>query len=631
MLLQRAGAPWAGQQQRLVQAGRCPLAVRAAAGQHTAPSVSPANSVGLSASDLAKRIKAANSTVELLQLHAANRDRLDSMHYAALFSKLVQAVQLSSTLTVKTHSQHEQQLLPQQQQLYQQQQQSQVHVQQLLQLLLAELPHVINQMQPGPLSAVLRALVKLQLQPQPQLLLALLYRAHKGLGFSAFGSRELCTVAHALVDLQPVDLPWTATGAAAVQTGKGSAAHSADQLLYVQQQSNSRPEQPNSTTTNCASSSSSSWDPLLVQELFYALGCSLPRCNAQDAAQSLLAVARLRYVPSEAWLQVWLQRATQLLPQFSPQGLANAAYGLARALQSRGGVPCRSTLDQAQANRDALGADSSSSRSGGAVRTSAQPLQQPPLQQSALLAAAHTWLQSCLRVAVLHTQSLKPQELIGQLLWAAGKLSCTPPEPARHHLLTAAESMLASCDARHLSASLYAFALLDHMPDAAVARVLWSALSKQVSNLGPRDLDEILWAAGKLRLQPPAAVREQLQQQALLLLGGKHAQTSAQPLQLAGMQGKQGFGQQGPRHVVGVLRGMAKMGWQLQEKYLVRFQGAMLEQLDSCIPQDFANMLWALAVAGVKVEARDGEAQSAAARDEEAAVEVPQLSPVPSR
>jgi hypothetical protein len=515
----------------------------------------------MSASSLTKRIKQASSTVELLQLHAAHRDRLDSIHYAALFSKLLQAAEYSTTVQQHQlyHQQHQDVHL-QQWRLYQLQQHPQEHTQQLQQVLLADLPYIIRHLQPGPLCSVLRVLVKLDVQLAPQLLQALLHQAQRGLGFSTFEPRELCTLAHALAELQPVQIPWSPQGAAA--------AASAD------------------SSTN---GSSSSWDPVLLQELFYALGRSLPRCNAQDAAQALLAVARLRYAPSEAWLQVWLQRATQLLPHFSPQGLANAAYGLVRALQLRGDVESRGSSDWAQQQPISGGSSSSSN------------LQQDSQQQqsSALLAAAHAWLQSCLQVSVLHLSTLKPQELIGQLLWAAGKLSCSPPEPARHHLLTSAEAMLAVCDARHLCAALYAFALIAHRPEPAAAEVFWVGLRQQGSNLGPRDLDEVLWAAGKLQLQPPAAVREQLQQHALLLLGGKPGMSAT-----AAAVGSKADGAQAPRHVVGVLRGMVGLGWKLQEKYVVLFQGALLEQLDACVPQDYANALRALAVAGAEVESR---------------------------
>jgi hypothetical protein len=171
--------------------------------------------------------------------------------------------------------------------------------------------------------------------------------------------------------------------------------------------------------------------------------------------------------------------------------------------------------------------------------------------------------------------------------------------------------MLPACDARHLCATLYAFALLGHRPDAAAARGFWSCLSWQVPNLGPRDLDEVLWAAGKLEMQPPGHVRDLLQQHALLLLvaGDQGAATASPGCESnAGAHPKQQQQQQrswqGCRHVVGVLRGMAALGWQLDEKYLVRFQGVLLELLEHCKPQDYANTLWALATAGTTQEAR---------------------------
>jgi hypothetical protein len=185
-----------------------------------------------------------------------------------------------------------------------------------------------------------------------------------------------------------------------------------------------------------------------------------------------------------------------------------------------------------------------------------------------------------------------------------------------HRLLTAAEEMLPFCDARHLCAALYAFTLVNHSPDRATSRVLWASLVQQGLYLSPRDLSEVLWAAGQLQLQPPAAVRLLLQQQALLLLGGQPQQdpSAAAAAQMQGSASqRQGSATYRvsishpathPRHVVGVLRGMVGLGWQLQEKYVVRLQTVLLGQLESCSPQDISNTLWALATAGVQVETR---------------------------
>lgn len=591
--------PHHGRQQRCVAATVC----AAAAGGHWPHG---SGSVPLSASSLTRRIKQSSSTLELLQLHAAHRDSLDSIHYAALFNKLVTAHQSEhggiGDDAGGLHHKQQQRLSHQwQEQLYQQHSPA-AHRQQLLSVLLADLPYIIHSLQPGPLCVVLRALVKLHVQPHPQLLLALLHHAHRVLGFRAFQPRELCTVAHALAELPPLDLPWTGTlpsPPVAAASSSGLQQQHLDQQQQGQDDAGTAEQHPLSVH--------SSWDPLLLQELFLALGSSLQHCNAQDAAQAVLAAARLRYAPSEAWLQLWLCRATQLLPQFTPQGLANAAYGLVRALQMRGEAGISSSWDLAAAPPGSP----TSSRSSAQLVQQQHQQQQQSHPQSALLGAARAWLQSCLQVSVLHASTLKPQELAGQLLWAAGKLSCSPPDPARHHLLASAQAMLPACDARHLCATLYAFALLGHRPDAAAARGFWWCLSHQVSNLGPRDLDEVLWAAGKLEMQPPGHVRDLLQQHALLLLvAGDQRAATASPggESSAGAHPKQPQQQQrswqGSRHVVGVLRGMAALRWQLHEKYLVRFQGVLLELLEECKPQDYANTLWALAIAGSTLEAR---------------------------
>lgn len=550
-------------------------AVSAAAARHGSHSTPPPPGV------VTKWIKNASSTVELLQLHASYRGTLDGIHYAALFNKLLQ--------TSPQQQQHQgrslnnEQWLAQHQPLLQHQQRHpQQHRALLLQALLADLPGIVPSMQPGPLVVVLRALTKLHAAalPDPQLLQALLHHAHRNLGFQAFSPRELCTFAQALAELQPVDVPWTTTTAAA----RGATAR-----LQQQQRSSEGATASSSLVNNSISSSRSCWDPVLLQDLFCALGLSLQHCNAQDTAQAVLAVAQLRYVPSEPWLQLWLVRANQLLPQFTPQGLSNAAYGLVRALQLMGQLRSSSSSSYEWA---VVMTTNSSTNTNSAQRPQQQLPQQHSQQQqeqeqeqSELLAGARSWLQSCLKVSVLHRTSFKQEELIGQLLWAAGTLSCTVPEPARHHLLTSAQALLPRCDARHLCAALYAFAMCGMTPDEAAARVLWSRLADQVLDISPGDLAQALWSAGKLQLQPPRRVRGVLQQQALALVAE----------------------QQSPRYLVGVLRGMVTLGWQLQDKYVVRFQGAFLEQLEgSCVPQDYANMLWALAAGGAKVEARCG-------------------------
>jgi hypothetical protein len=311
-------------------------------------------------------------------------------------------------------------------------------------------------MRPRAVANCLWALSKLQLKLPQQLLQMLLHRASCELGFSRFEPRQLCIVAYALVQLQ-------------------------EQGLF-------------SVTNNSSSSSSSSgrdqlYSPVLLDDMFTALGAGLSNCSAHDMAQAVYALARLRHVPPQGWLAAWLQRAQQLLPQFTAQGLANAAYGLAAVMWQAGYIIAPNNSSSSDSSRG---------------------LTLP--QQQHLLAAARVWLQACLRVSLLHLPFLQPSELFGQLLWAAGKLRCALPQPAGHHLLLKTQALLPECDAAHLSIALYCFAVLGQTPTQTWLQCFWQRVRQELLQFSALHVSRMLWSAEVLQLQLPEGLGWRLQQ-----------------------------------------------------------------------------------------------------------------------
>jgi hypothetical protein len=418
----------------------------------------------LSAQELTKRIKHA-SAAELLQLHSRNRQALDDIHVSAFLSRLANlsgsssgwpGTRQSSSWQQQQHESFRVQPTSPQQGWQQQQQQHLQLQQQLLAALLTDLQRLIPAMRPRAVASCLWALSKLQLQPPPQLLQMLLHRASHELGFSSFEPRQLCIIAYALVQLQ-------------------------EQGLYSVKPKRS------------SSSRGQLYGPGLLDDLYTALGAGLSSCSAHDIAQAVYALARLQHVPPPGWLAAWLQHAQQLLPQFTAQGLANAAYGLAAVMWQAGHVTVAN----------------SSSSSGSSRSTRALTV---PQQQQQLLAAARAWLQACLRVSLLHLPFLQPSELFGQLLWAAGKLRCPLPQPAGHHLLLKTQTLLPACNAAHLSLALYSFAGLHQTPTQSWLRCYWQRVGHELAGFSALHLARMLWAAEVLKLQLPEGLGWRLQQ-----------------------------------------------------------------------------------------------------------------------
>ncbi|KAF8056252.1 PPI1 [Scenedesmus sp. PABB004] len=560
-------APWAaGRQQRPRDARASPgMLLRAAAGSSAAPAGArraaplPPRAAGGGPGTarpppvlhaLTSRIKHAGSVAELACLHAAHRGEWDDVALSAFLGRLAHiAGDAGRRRWGRAAEQQELQQEQEQEQEQQQQEQSWGPAaaarqrlsdqlagspggqQQLVAALREDLQALAPRMRPRALSATLWALARLApaAPPPRRLVAALLARARHGLGFAAFEPRQLCLIAFALTQLQP-----PGDGDGGDGGGGGGDAWEAQHGDVAGEAQGAAPPQQRRARPR--------WDGALLDELFCALGEGLPACGAQDAAQAVLCLARLRHAPPRGWLAAWLARATALLPRFSGQGLANAAYGLARAVELSGTPP------QQQGG------------GGGGGATEA--------------GAARAWLQGAVRVAALHLPALQPRELLGQLLLACGRLGAELPQPAAAHVLARARGMLRECDAQHLALALYVFALLRAAPPPDWVSAYWRALWAAAGGLQPLDLCQLLWAARRLALPLPRPLARRLQRRLLATAGGARA------------------GQ-----LVSALHSCAGLGLRLPPRFLARMQGALLARLPEFGPRDHAGLLVALAAA----------------------------------
>lgn len=431
------------------------------------------------------------------------------------------------------------------------------HQQLLLSLLLDDLQQHIPSMRPRAVSSILWALAKLETigthqQQQPhtaaielqqqmqQVVPLMLHRAHQQLGFDSFEPRQLCSVAYALTRLHNHQYRGRSRGQ---RSSRG-----ADRVQQQQQ-----------------------WEPGLLDDLYSALGEQLHCCSAQDAAQAVYTAAQLQYTPSAGWLDKWLHCAHWLLPKFTPQGLANSAYGLVRVMELSGQLMCQHRHRSSSSSREVV--QQRLQEQGHDSGKLAVP--------TALAAAAGRWLQACMRVSVLHLSHMQARELYGQLLWACGKLQCPPPQPAQHHILARSQALLVDCDTQQLATAVYCFALLQQQPPGPWPYLFWEQVTRKLNSFQGLGLAKLLWSMAQLQLQPPEQLLPKLMQRVISQVDRSSAGC-----------------------LVSALYSMVVLGWQLPGRYLVRFQAAVLLQLAQFSSRDFSNMLWALATARVKVDGR---------------------------
>ena len=504
---------------------------------------------------------------------------------------------------------------------------------QLLKVLLQELSLHAHELQGRQISNILWALAKLSAPPHPSLLSILLHRASE-LGFETFKPQELCNLLYALALLQP---SYTRSESSTSSSRPGQQHHLEHQqqqqpeqgLAHQQQQQQEQQQQQHSSMEQQWEEQHPEhsyhhqqqlqpqhgfvpWDANLLDAICTALSQQLPRCNAQDLSQALYSLALLQHHPPPSWLSAWLQAAQQLLPKFTPQGLANSAYALGR-LVGAGAVAGNSNSRGAKASSRSSSSDgaSHSSSSGidnwGSLHSSSGSSSRAQALNGGLLDHVKRWLEHCMRFSALHLSALSHQELISQLMWACGQLGVSPPASCLPNIVDHLQQLLPSCSDQQLAALLTAVAQLQlHQQQSQQQQrsqqqqvPQYQQQSQQQQQQLPVDWWQTCWtsllavlqrgcrssclvvilaAVADLTLQPPQAVAKQLAAAAWEGMLGEECEA---------------------RVVVGLLHGCARLSWGPPERWLLRFQAAAGHILPRFKSQDFANTAWALAVLGV--------------------------------
>lgn len=538
----------------------------------------------IDARNLNAKISRAGRWQELLHIYTKYHATLDNIHIATLFTRLASLA--NSTDHQKASIHHS------------------LAYNQLVVRLLSDVETQLHHLSARQVANIIFALSKLSLQqcsaPQyTRVFCILLDRARHDLGFAAFKPQELANLVYALCLLE-------AQGPAPSLVGK-------------------------------------LWDNALLDDFCLAVAHKFDQVNAYDLSQLVYAFAKLGYRPTAPWLLAWLQHADRLLPSFTLQGLANAAWAVSKltAIDSSTKLTSHDSHQHAQqrklgshgthdshvsywqyaseqptsthgSNSQSNHTDSTTDSQGVSFRTSAVLCNQEERrlvrgssaqgadcaasqQQSSctLYAATGAWLQRCLSYAALHTPRLKPQEVCN-LLWALGHSTQQQQQqrserPQQSHNSKAAASPITHPQCVHGLVS--------------AAAGLLPACSSQ-------DLSSLLHALALLNYTPDNTWLEAFYVQTSTTLGSFSCYSLCnllRSLSALQLQPPAGWRQQvmvkaggmlelcEPRHMTGMLHSIASLGWVLPPRWLVRFQGASLAVFGSFNAQDFANTAWALA------------------------------------
>lgn len=348
------------------------------------------------------------------------------------------------------------------------------------------------------------------------------------------------------------------------------------------------------------------WDGEFVGALFAASAALLPRANGRDVAMMAYGLCLLTapaagedadagagaeagapVLPPRGWLAAWAARARAALPQMSAQSLANAAYAAAR-LAGAGGAG-----DDFDSSRRGGGGGDWRGAEGSVTDTDTDA-------DDADVAAARAWVGRALQYAAIHAPALSARELVGQLLWAAARLSvgaaadAPAPDGALRALVARATALLAA-DSPHCgggsSSGADAEAAADHTamlvhamgrlalppPPAAWQAGLWRAVEARLEAaparaFGGARLCDLLSGAAALRMPIPARLRAPLLERAAAAAEAGDARLCA-------------------RVAYCVAAARARPG----ARWLARYQAASRPLLARFGPQDLANSIWALA------------------------------------
>ncbi len=433
--------------------------------------------------------------------------------------------------------------------------------------------------------------------PPPQQLRRLLACCGRpGAGWEGFNSQELTNLAYGLALLRPLYISGAdAAGAdgCGSSSGSGSSSSSTGDAAGGQSQPGPLP-----------------WDDVFILGLFDAAKSSLPRFNARDAAQAAYSLALLRPRAPAGWLAAWSARAAALLPEMGGQGIANSAYAVARL--ALGG-------DDDAGSSGSSGGSSLVVYSSSDVGSSSGAGDAPdPLPDD--LAAVQSWTGLALQHAALHAPTLSARELVGQILWAAGRLgeAAAPPGApgALRALVERATELVVAGEGDARSGRRWEFdgdydgssssggsttsdaqvgylAVLLHSmgqlglspPPAPWQRRFWSAVARRLAArpgaLSGARLCGLLAGAARLGMAPTGWLRDELLEAAAAAVEGGD-----------------------PRSCARAAYCVAALGWRPGKRWVVRLLAASRPLLGAFAPRDLSNAAWALATMGASPDRR---------------------------
>jgi hypothetical protein len=193
-------------------------------------------------------------------------------------------------------------------------------------------------------------------------------------------------------------------------------------------------------------------------------------------------------------------------------------------------------------------------------------------------------MSECLRYASLHLSTLSQQELIGQLLWAAGQLGVAPVDSALTVFMQRVQQLLPAANDQDLAEVLLAVCRLQLRPTGPWWAIYWQALSQALERgIGTRSLTAVLSAVAHSKLRPPPAVAAALQAAARA-----RAVAAGCPV----------------KYSVQLLYFLAVWGDRQPQRWLVRYCTASRPVLEQYKALDFTSVLWSLAQLSFEPDAR---------------------------
>lgn len=315
----------------------------------------------------------------------------------------------------------------------------------------------------------------------------------------------------------------------------------------------------------------------------------------------LWGFARLRFLPGDAWMSLWLARAREALPDCSAEALGHMAWSLG-ALQY---VPQRLWL------RAFAGTAASKARSFLAPQltqllSGLAALGYCPRPQLCLL------LTNQLRKQ-LHT--LHPRQLAA-VLHALGSYGgrWKPGRRFMFDFVTQSRGKMVHWTAEEAANVLWSFAKLGYPPEDQYTSALLSHIGARLQSCGPDALCQALWAAGKLRHpRPPeewlrawVAAAEphaaQLSPQALAAAASGLAAAGAAPgarfLTALTRRASGVLGAFSCAELTELIGALADLRWRPSDAWLQVFARQVEEQLPAFENEDWGLLLYGLASMG---------------------------------